>query len=167
MQGLPHGPLALYNFAVGGAISRAALLAVGAMTYFQACLFVWLARVAFPRLRRATDDAATRRSVVRVATVGLALVQSFGFARFLQKIPGAVTFPGVGFTTQTVLLLTAGAMAVGWLGELALGPRNASDADAALSDVPVVPALQAGTIVDTPRRAERQVEISSRRADER
>lgn len=170
IHALPGGLLGLYDVAVGGAISRAALLALRAVPYFQARLYLWLARGAFPRLRRATEDSATRRSVVRLTTAGLAVVQSFGFARFLEHVPGAVDVPGVAFVGRTMLLLTGGAMAVGWLAELTVGRWDTSTADAApdlhttesnaspmsepsvvdaearLPDVPLVPLLGAGPI---------------------
>jgi hypothetical protein len=123
-----RGMLGLYNLLAGGATSRAAVFALGAIPWLQAQLYVWLARAAFPTVRRITAESATRRTAVRLTTVGLALVQSFGFARFLQGIPGAVLEPGIGFVGRTVLLVTSGAIAVGWLGEVALGPA-ADDAD--------------------------------------
>jgi hypothetical protein len=42
--------------------------------------------------------------------VGLGLVQSYGFARFVQTIPGAVAHPGAGFIAETMLVLTTGAV---------------------------------------------------------
>lgn len=190
MHGLPRGLLALYNVAVGGAISRAALLALGAVPYFQARLYLWIARQVSARRRRATAHAATHRSLVRIATVGIALVQSFGFARFLEKIPGAVVAPGPGFVVRTVLLLTGGAIAVGWLAELTFARQHedevdsvgdghtstshaapttqaiAVDASAALPGTPVVPLLTSASVAEQARPVAAQVEMPIRRAEQ-
>jgi preprotein translocase subunit SecY len=56
--------------------------------------------------------------VVRATTMGLAVIQAFGFVVFLDRIPGAVATPGVGFVSRTVLLLTGSSVLVGWLAEL-------------------------------------------------
>ena len=125
-RGAHLGLLGLYNLLVGGGLSRAAILALGVLPFLQAKLYLWLAREASPTLRRVTEEPAARRSVVRVATVILAALQSFGFARFLQGIPGAVSDPGAGFVSRTVLLLTAGAVAVGWSAELLAGPMKSA-----------------------------------------
>jgi preprotein translocase subunit SecY len=134
IRGSHLGLLGLYNFLVGGAISRAAVLALGAIPYVQARLYLWLGRKAFPTLERATRESATKRSVIRIATASLAAVQAFGFARFLENIPGAVAEPGVGFIIRTVLLLTGGAAAVGWLAELIVGPATADTTSDVLDD---------------------------------
>ncbi len=133
-QGDNRGLLAIYNFLAGGGVSRAGIFALGIIPYLQARLYLGLARRAFPTLRRLTNDARTKQSVVRVATVTLAALQAFGFARFLQSIPGAVAEPGGGFVSRTVLLLTGGAIVVGWLAEL-VGPAM-TDSPADARDMP-------------------------------
>jgi preprotein translocase subunit SecY len=44
-------------------------------------------------------------------------MQGYGYAAFLQSIPGAVRLPGFMFTMTTVIALTCGAVFVMWLGE--------------------------------------------------
>lgn len=127
-----HGLLTLYNLIVGGAVSRAAVLALGAIPYLQAEVYVRLARAASPSIKRLTTDTTTRRRAVRLATVCLALVQSLGFALFLEGIPGAVAEPGLGFLSWSVLLATTAAIAVGWLSEAIVG---ASLRDAEVADI--------------------------------
>jgi preprotein translocase subunit SecY len=53
----------------------------------------------------------------RYTTVVLAMAQAYGYAAFLQAIPGAVTTPGAVFVFTTVASLTVGAVFVMWLGE--------------------------------------------------
>ncbi len=50
-------------------------------------------------------------------TVGVAVVQGYGFAVFTESLQGAVAHPGIMFQIQMTLFLTAGAIFVMWLGE--------------------------------------------------
>jgi preprotein translocase subunit SecY len=135
------GPLVLYDWLAGGGLSRGAWLALGVMPYLSAWAFVRLARVAVPAVRDAAardDGHTTLRRWTRALTLVLALVQSFGFATFVQRIPGAVARPGTGFVIQMMLVLTAGALAVMWLGERITGDADEpGDAD---DDVAIEPA---------------------------
>lgn len=125
------GLLWLYDRLVGGALSRGGILALGVMPYLSARIFMRLARVVSPALDELHTHEAGRTKLTRwtrVLTVGLALVQSYGFARFALTLPGAVTNPGVGFVPQTMLVLTGGAIAAMLLGEqiTALGDADTS-----------------------------------------
>ena len=126
LHAMPGGLLRVYDFLVGGGVSRAAIFAIGAVPYLQAKLYLYLARSVSSRIRGRTATARTRREVVRIGTVVLALMQSWGFARFLEGIPGAVADPGIGFVSRTVLLVTGGAIVVSWLAET-IGDLAAAD----------------------------------------
>jgi preprotein translocase subunit SecY len=110
----PGSLLALYDWIGGGGLSRGAVLALGVMPWLSATLLVRLARSLVPSLG-AGRATLTRWS--RALTVGLALVQSYGFAHFAQSVPGAVAEPGAGFVVRTMLVLTLGAVLVMLLGE--------------------------------------------------
>ena len=108
--------LALYDLIGGGALRRGSLVAVGVMPYLAARLWVGAARRIVPPLRawmdadRTADKGAARPSrVTRWLTVGLAAVQSLGFARYVQSLDGVVATPGWQFTIKATLVLTAGA----------------------------------------------------------
>ena len=135
------GLLRLYDFLVGGGVSRAAVLALGAMPYFQARIFIALARIAFPGMKRVTDDPIVQRKAVRITTAAMALIQSYGFARFLQNVPGVVTDPGPAFVARTMLIITGGAMAVGWLAET-IGRLNSPPEDRSHDDSLTIEAAQ-------------------------
>lgn len=114
------GLLALYDRLAGGGLSRGAPLALGVMPYLSAWTFVRLARYAVPAVARVAEREGgghALRRWTRALTVLLALVQSLGYALFTRSVPGAVAEPGVGHVVRTVLVLTAGALAVMWLGE--------------------------------------------------
>jgi hypothetical protein len=76
----------------------------------------------------------------RWLTGGLALIQSYGFARFVEHMPGVVAQPGFGFLAQTMAVLTSGAIGVMLLSEqLTRSPRDdapATDDSPPADDVP-------------------------------
>jgi preprotein translocase subunit SecY len=102
-----------FAFIAGGGLFRAGVLALGVMPYLTARIYMRLWRVVRPTQRSAREE----RVRVRLLTSALALIQSLGFATFLQRVPGAVANPGVGFLTTTVLTLTAGSLLAMWFGE--------------------------------------------------
>src|SRR5439155_15838392 len=88
--------LTLYDRFGGGGLSRGGVLALGIMPYLSARILMLLAGRASPALEAMAHDQHGRRSLARwtrILTVGLSLVQSYGFARFVQGIPGAVVNP--------------------------------------------------------------------------
>ena len=105
--------LRIYDWLVGGAMARGGLLALGVMPYISARLFVRLANIVSPGFA----GLARRKKLTRWLTFGFSAVQSFGFAKFLENLPGAVANPGPQFIATTMLGLTASAMATMWLWE--------------------------------------------------
>jgi preprotein translocase subunit SecY len=119
--------LTLYNQLGGGGLLRGAVLAIGIVPYATATVYARIARVVSPAMERIARTAHGRRSLAhwtRVLTGALALVQSYGLARFVQSIPGAVAHPGAGFVAQTVLLLTGGSIAAMLIGEQLMRAAN-------------------------------------------
>lgn len=142
--------LRVYDWLVGGAIGRGAVLALGLLPYVTARIYLRLATVVSPGFA----DPARRRTYTRGLTFGFSLVQSYGFARFAENLPGAVAQPGAGFIATTMLAMTASAMTAMWLFE---SPRDgADDATPDSADPPeplvieprsgVVPGLAAGAL---------------------
>ena len=103
----------VYDWLVGGAMGRGALLALGIMPYVTARIYLRLARIVSPNL----GEPARRKPLIRWLTLGFSVVQSYGFAKFLESLPGAVANPGPGFVVTTVLTLTGSAMTAMWLWE--------------------------------------------------
>ncbi len=116
-----NGLLGLYDLFVGGGLSRATVFALGIMPYISASIFVQIAGAVLPQVDKMQKDEDGRKKLTqwsRYLTVGLAVVQGYGFALFTQGLPGAVTHPGFwSFVLPMVLFLTAGAVFVMWLGE--------------------------------------------------
>lgn len=74
-------------------MGRGALLALGIMPYVTARIYLRLWRIVAP------GDYTTvrRQQLVRRLTLGFSMVQSYGFAKFLESLPVAVANPGPRF----------------------------------------------------------------------
>ncbi|HCR03976.1 MAG TPA: preprotein translocase subunit SecY, partial [Gemmatimonadetes bacterium] len=113
--------LGIYDMFVGGGLSRATIFALGIMPYISASIMFQLLAAVFPTVEKMQKEGEDGRKKLtqwtRYTTVGLSIMQGYGFAVFLQSIPGAVTTPGFGFIFTTVTALTTGALFIMWLGE--------------------------------------------------
>ena len=111
----------IYDMFVGGGLSRATIFALGIMPYISASIMFQLLAAVFPTIEKLQKEGEDGRKKLtqwtRYSTIVLAFVQGYGYAAFLQSIPGAVRIPGFVFTATTVVALTVGAMFVMWLGE--------------------------------------------------
>ncbi len=111
----------IYDMFVGGGLSRATVLALGIMPYISASIMFQLLAAVFPTIEKLQKEGEDGRKKLtqwtRYTTVALSMAQAYGYAVFLQSIPGAVTVPGFAFTFTTVVTLTVGAIFVMWLGE--------------------------------------------------
>ncbi|MBI4410408.1 MAG: preprotein translocase subunit SecY [Gemmatimonadetes bacterium] len=123
LQGTLFG---VYDLFVGGALSRATVFALGIMPYISASIMFQLLAAVIPTIEKMQKEGEEGRKKLtqwtRYATVGLAFIQAWGYAVFLQNFSGpegarAVVYPGFGFLLSTALILTAGAIFIMWLGE--------------------------------------------------
>ncbi|HET7273584.1 MAG TPA: preprotein translocase subunit SecY [Longimicrobiaceae bacterium] len=118
LQGTVFG---IYDMFVGGGLSRATVFALGIMPYISASIMFQLLAAVFPTIEKLQKEGEEGRKKLtqytRYATVGLSVVQAYGYSVFLAGIPAAVINPGIGFTAVTILTLTTGAVFVMWLGE--------------------------------------------------
>ena len=94
--------LRLYDALGGGALAKGSAFALGIMPYVSARLFVAIATRTGAKL-----EGAKRKWWIRGLTVGYSLVQSYGYARWTQQLPGAVSQPGVAYTAEVMLMLTS------------------------------------------------------------
>jgi preprotein translocase subunit SecY len=111
----------VYDMFVGGALSRATVFALGIMPYISASIMFQLLAAVVPSIEKMQKEGEDGRKKLtqwtRYVTVGLALAQGYGYATFMQNIPGAVRTPGITFIISTALVLTFGALFIMWLGE--------------------------------------------------
>ncbi|MDQ8166050.1 MAG: preprotein translocase subunit SecY, partial [Gemmatimonadota bacterium] len=114
------GLLGLYDLFVGGNLSRSTVFALGIMPYISASIFAQIAGAVIPQVEKMQKDEEGRKKITqytRYATVGLAIVQAWGYSLFTESVQGAVAAPGFGFKLEMTIFLTTGAIFVMWLGE--------------------------------------------------
>lgn len=115
------GILSLFNMFSGGALSRFSVFALGIMPYISSSIVIQLFQYVIPHFQQLQKEGESGRRKItqytRYATLGLALVQSFGIALALEGQTGLVSEPGFGFRMSAIVSLTAGTMFLMWLGE--------------------------------------------------
>ncbi|MBU1356186.1 MAG: preprotein translocase subunit SecY [Candidatus Edwardsbacteria bacterium] len=115
----------MYDLFVGGNLSRATIFALGIMPYITSSIIMQLMGAVIPFLEKLQREGEQGRKKInqytRYATVGLALVQSYGISLFLESLAPngvpVVPHPGLGFKLLTAVTMTAGTVFVMWLGE--------------------------------------------------
>jgi preprotein translocase subunit SecY len=115
-----QGLLSLYNLFTGGQFSRSTVFALGIMPYISASIFVQIAAAVLPQVEKMQKEEEGRKRInqwTRYATLGLAAVQGYGFALFVESLANVVLNPGFAFRLQMMFFLTTGAVFVMWLGE--------------------------------------------------
>ena len=117
------GIFGLYDLFVGGAFSQAMIFALGIMPYISASIILQLLGAVVPyyeKLRKEGEEGQKKITQhTRYGTVLLSILQSFGYAVFLQSGlgPGVVHHPGPMFVFTTIVTQTTGTILVMWLGE--------------------------------------------------
>jgi len=117
-QGTLFGFIDLFS---GGMFRRLTIFALGIMPYITSSIILQLLTVVVPTLEKLQKEGELGRRKItqwtRYLTVGLAMMQSFGFASMLQAQGDFVLNPGWGFIITTMLTLTTGTAFIMWLGE--------------------------------------------------
>ncbi|HEY2380969.1 MAG TPA: preprotein translocase subunit SecY [Terriglobia bacterium] len=116
--GTVFGMLDLFS---GGNFRRLTIFALGIMPYITASIILQLLTVVWPYLEKLSKEGELGRRKIttytRYLTVVLSAVQSAGIAIALERQPGFVVNPGIGFIVMTMLTLTTGSAFIMWLGE--------------------------------------------------
>ena len=112
----------LLDIFTGGALQRATVFALGIMPYISASIIFQLLTAVFPYFEKLQKEGEEGRKRItqytRYATVGLSVVQAYGYAVYLRtQVPQAVEMGGAHFILMTIITLTTGAVFVMWLGE--------------------------------------------------
>ena len=116
----------IMNMFSGGAMERLTIFALGIMPYISSSIILQLLTAVIPALEKiAKEGKAGHQKITqytRYGTVGLAFIQSFFIALWLEnpaRFEGLqiVMSPGWGFRIVTVLTLTTGTIFIMWLGE--------------------------------------------------
>lgn len=116
----------IINMFSGGAMERLTIFALGIMPYISASIILQLLTAVIPALEKLAKEGRSGYEKInqytRYFTVGLALIQSFFIALWLENpthFEGLkiVLDPGWGFRLLTVATLTTGTIFIMWLGE--------------------------------------------------
>ena len=108
------------NFFSGGAFSNFSLFTLGVMPYISMQIIVQLLMLIIPKMKQWSEDAEGRRKiqkVTRYGTIVVCLLQSFVVTVYARSIPDVLTIDILPFTLISMLTVTAGTMALIWLGE--------------------------------------------------
>lgn len=105
----------------GGQLRRLTIFALGIMPYITASIILQLMTVVYEPLAKLQKEGELGRKKItqwtRYLTLLLSAVQSLGIAFTLERQPGFVNNPGIGFVLLTMLTLTTGSVFIMWLGE--------------------------------------------------
>lgn len=116
----------LFDMFVGGAFSRASILAMGIMPYISASIIIQLMGSVVPaiqKLQKEGDEGRKRiNQYTRYGTVFIGALQAWGMTVQFSSMTGQggqsiVVNPGALFTISSVVLLTAGTVFAMWIGE--------------------------------------------------
>ena len=118
------GMLGLLDAFVGGAFSKASILALGIMPYISASIFMQLMTILVPQMQKVQKEGESGRKKInqwtRYLTVIVTAFQAAAYISYL-KSPGnaEALIPSFSsyFVVSTVVILTVGTLFVMWLGE--------------------------------------------------
>lgn len=121
------GILGFWNIFSGGAFARCTIFALGIMPYITAQIIFSLLVVVWPYLAKLQKEggAEGRKKInqyTRYATIFICIVQSLGISYWVKDLisPGGVRVvanPNIWYHISVVIILTAGATFIMWLGE--------------------------------------------------
>lgn len=114
--------LGLFNLFVGGAFARAGVFALGIMPYITVSIIIQLMGAVVPyfqKLQREGEEGRRKiTQLTRYGTVVVTAIQAVGFAiNLISTSPQAIVTSHTAFIVTSVIVLTAGAIFVMWLGE--------------------------------------------------
>ena len=123
------GLMGMYNMFAGGAYGNCAVGALGIMPYISATIIIQLMTAVIPKLSKLAREEGGRAQIIkysRYLTLMLCLGQGVYFANSWENPDKIFSgFQGqlvlidnrIWYLTQTVLIMTTGAMLLVWLGE--------------------------------------------------
>ena len=118
------GMLGLLDAFVGGAFSKASILALGIMPYISASIFMQLMTILVPQMQKVQKEGESGRKKInqwtRYLTVIVTAFQAAAYIGYLKSPANAealIASYSAYFVVSTVVILTVGTLFVMWLGE--------------------------------------------------
>ena len=117
-----NGLMSMFNMFSGGALEKLSIFALGVMPYISASIIFQMMSAVSPKLMELKKEGESGQKKItqytRYATLGLALVQSFGIAVYTFNQPGLVDIDSrFLFYFSAIVSMTTGSMFLMWLGE--------------------------------------------------
>ena len=125
-QQLENTVLGLFNVMSGGSFSTATVFALSIQPYINASIIIQLLCIAIPALERMAKEEGEEgkekiNKITRYSTVGIALLQGFGYYMLLRNNTTAsqpiLSSTGVWQAILIIITFTAGSALVMWMGE--------------------------------------------------
>ena len=121
---LQNTVLGLLNVMSGGAFSQATIFALSIQPYINASIIIQLLCIAIPALERMSKEEGEEgrkkiASITRYATVGIGLLQGFGFFMLIKNygLLEAEANNNIWAAIVIILTFTSGSALIMWLGE--------------------------------------------------
>jgi len=108
------------DFFAGGAFKNFSVFMLGIMPYISTSIIMQLMMLAFPSLRKISEEDGGRKKVqryTRYGTIVVALIQSYAATVYANSIPDAITMGQLQYTIIAMLTVTTGTVFLMWLGE--------------------------------------------------
>ena len=112
----------LLNIFTGGSLSQVSLVMLGLGPYITATIIMQLLTMVFPKLKEIYHEQGENgrqkfNQLSRLITIPLAILQGYGFLTLLSR-QGILSDTSLFAIVSSVLIVTAGAIFLMWLGEL-------------------------------------------------
>lgn len=108
------------DFFAGGAFSNFSVFMLGVTPYISTQILMQLALIIFPSLKKVAEEDGGRKKInswTRIATIGVALIQSYAVTVYAGSIPHAIVIGKLSYTLIAMLTVTTGTMVTVWIGE--------------------------------------------------
>ncbi len=112
--------LGLLNVFSGGTLNNFSIVALGVAPYITSSIIFQLLGMILPSVEEMQKEEQGRAKInrwTRMATVPLALLQSYGLIRIIEQQPLGISLQGIDLATA-MLSMAAGTIFLMWLGEL-------------------------------------------------
>ena len=114
--------LGLYNVMSGGAFAQATVFALSIQPYINSSIIIQLLTIAIPALERMAREGGEEgkkkiQSITRYTTVGIALLQAFGYYMLMKNYGILGDHTGVWPALVIIASFIAGSSFVMWMGE--------------------------------------------------
>jgi len=110
------------DFFAGGAFKNFSIFMLGIMPYISMSIIMQVLLLAFPALKKMSEDDGGKKKVqrlIRYGTVAVCLVQSFTITQYAKKLPDVINPSLIGwkFNVIAILTVTVGTLLLMWIGE--------------------------------------------------